>query len=100
MTTPLFLTPNEIEKIFRVKIGNKHFGRDTDVIITELLQNWFPNNTFEKILNGIRIDYGAKDILFLENLRTIEIFMQIVFYIGFKDEKWSRDKYGEWLQEL
>ena len=96
MTTPLFLTPNEIEKIFRIKIGNKHFGRDTDVIISELLQNWFPNNTFEKLPNGIRIDNGEKDVCFSEKFSTIEIFMEIVFYIGFRDEKWSRDKYGEW----
>ena len=102
-TTPLFLTPNEIEKLFRVKIGNKHFGRDTDVIISELLQNWFPQNSFEKLeTKGIRIDNGngKKDIYFTSYSNTTEIFMQIVFYIGFCEEKWSRDKYGEWNKDF
>lgn len=99
-TTPLFLTPNEIEKLFRVKIGNKHFGRDTDVIISELLQNWFPNNSFEKIeTKGIRID-NRKHIYFSFFSSTTEIFMQIVFYIGFFEEKWTRDKFGEWNKDL
>lgn len=99
-TTPLFLTPNEIEKLFRVKIGNKHFGRDTDVIISELLQNWFPKNSFEKIeTKGISIDNGRKHIYFSSSSSSTEIFMQIVFYIGFCEEKWSRDIYGEWNKE-